>query len=305
MQLLVEPGFAEPARIVGQLVAAAAGAERLGQGFGGKHAGLQCGVRTLDARGVEEAGVVANQRAAGENEFRQRLQATGREGARAVGDALAALEEGLHQRVQLVALELFERGEVRIAVGEADHVADRDQVALDVVNEAAAIGVGSHRPAAGVHDQALDVLLRLDLPQFLEADAVHLRIGAIAQLEFLLQLLAEMAAAALGEEGVLAEQLHARLVRLGGLAVAADAHVAGGDAFYRTILVVEHLGAGEAGVDFHAEGLGLLRQPAADIAQADDVVAVVEKAAREQGVGHLEAVRLGEDDEAILTDRRV
>jgi hypothetical protein len=52
-------------------------------------------VAALDARGVEEAGVVADQRAAGKDELRQRLQAARGDGARAVGDSLAALKESL------------------------------------------------------------------------------------------------------------------------------------------------------------------------------------------------------------------
>ena len=89
------------------------------------------------------------------------------------------------------------------------------------------------RPAGGVHDQAGLVALGLDLPQLLQADAVDLRVDAFAQLEALLELPAEVAAAAFGEQGVLAVQLHAGLVGVGLLALAVDAHVAGGDAFDR------------------------------------------------------------------------
>ena len=38
---------------------------------------------------------------------------------------------------------------------------------------------------------------------------------------------------------------------------------------------IQHLGRGEARIDFDAERLRLGRQPAADIAERDDVVAVV------------------------------
>lgn len=49
-------------------------------------------------------------------------------------------------------------------------------------------------------------------------------------------------------------------------AVFEDAHGAGGDAFYRSVLVVQHLGAGEPGIDLDAERLGLLTQPFGDVA---------------------------------------
>jgi hypothetical protein len=62
------------------------------RGLGGEHRGLDRAVAALDARGVEEAGLVADQRAAGKDELRQRLQPAGGDRARAVADALAALE---------------------------------------------------------------------------------------------------------------------------------------------------------------------------------------------------------------------
>src|SRR5438046_455370 len=107
--------------------------------------------------------------------------------------------------------------------------------------------------------------LGLYFPQFLQADAIHLRIGAVAQAMLLLELFAELAAAAFGEEGVFAVQLHAGLIGSGLLALAIDAEVARGDALYRGALV-EHFGRGEARKDLDAQCLGLLAKPAADIA---------------------------------------
>jgi len=43
----------------------------------------------------------------------------------------------------------------------------------------------------------------------------------------------------------------------------------------------------EARIDLHAQGLGLLTEPAAQISEADDVVAVVVHVARDKGVGGL------------------
>jgi hypothetical protein len=96
----------------------------------------------------------------------------------------------------------------------------------------------------------------------------------LAQAVFRLELPAEVAARALGEEGVFAVQLDARLVGAGPLAPAVDAHVAGGDALHPPG-VEQHLVRGESGKDLDAERLGLRAEPAAEVAQADDVVAVV------------------------------
>jgi hypothetical protein len=55
--------------------------------------------------------------------------------------------------VGLEALELVEGREMRVAVVEADHEADRHLVVLEVIEEGAAIGPGVERPADGVDDQ--------------------------------------------------------------------------------------------------------------------------------------------------------
>jgi hypothetical protein len=87
-----------------------------------------------------------------------------------------------------------------------------------------------------------------------------------------------VAACAFGEHGVFAVQFHAQLEVFGRFAVFAHTHVAGGHAFDGTVVVVEHFRGGEAREDFHAEVFRLLGQPAREVAQADDVVAVVLRA---------------------------
>ena len=146
------------------------------------------------------------------------------------------------------------------------------------------------------------VLGRIDLPQLLDADAVGLRIDAFAQIEALLQALGERAPATLGEDGLPGVQFHARRVAVGVLAVLADAHVAGGDALDRAVLVVQHLGRGEARIDLDAQLLGLGRQPAAEHPEADDVVAVIVHLRR---VGQLVGLRLRQVDEVVFGRRRI
>jgi hypothetical protein len=114
-----------------------------------------------------------------------------------------------------------------------------------------------------------------------------------------------MAAAALGEEDVAREKLHPRLVTGGGLAVASDAHVAGGDAAHRVISREQDLSGGKAGEDLYPEPLGLLGEPAADVAKAHYVVPVVAETRGEHEAGHLPRRALREKNEAILADRRI
>ncbi len=206
---------------------------------------------------------------------------------------------GLH------ALHFLEGREEGILVAEADHQADGDQVLAEVVDEAAAVGVGLHRPAEGVHDQTLLELLGIDFPQLLDADGVGLRIGVGAQVELFLDLLAQVAAAAFGEQGVLGQQFHARLVVGAGLAVAREAHVAGGDAAHRALVVVEYFGPGEAGIDLDAEGFGLGAKPAAELAQADDVIAVVRKAAGQKHHRQIDEAVLRQEGKAVARHRGI
>ena len=79
-------------------------------------------------------------------------------------------------------------------------------------------------------------------------------------------------------------QLHAAREAVRRLAVLADAHVAGGDADDLAVRVVEHLGGGEARIDLDAERLRLGGEPAADVAERDDEVAVVGHQRRHQEV---------------------
>ena len=310
VEVLPDPRRLQLHRIGYKLVAAGlACRQRLEGCLGRQHAALECVVAALDARQVDEARRAADQRAAGEDELGHRLHAALVDGARTVGQALAALQVLGDLGMGLEALELVERREVRILVLKVNHEADGNQVVAEMVHEGAAVAVGlAERPALRMRHQALLEFGRLDLPQLLEPDAELLRIDAGAQLELGHQLLGERAAHALGDQRVLGQQVHARRVIRLVLAVLADAHVAGADAAHRAVLVVEHLGAGKARVDLHAQRLGLLAEPAAEIAQAHDVVAVVVHQPRHQEIGEAEGAGLGQEQELVVAhlglDRR-
>src|SRR5262249_58421753 len=105
VELLVEPARAKRFGIGRELVAFAPLLESGNRGLGRQHAGLDRRVAALDARGVEEAGLVADQHAAREGEARQRLQAARGDRPRSIGDALSAFEEGADRRMRLESLE--------------------------------------------------------------------------------------------------------------------------------------------------------------------------------------------------------
>ena len=116
MELVVKPALLEFLREGCEFVALTLGHQRLETGLCGQRTGFDCTVRTLDARRIEEAGIVADQHATGESELRQRLQAAGGDGTGTVGDALAAFEELADFRMCLEALEFLIRREVGVLV---------------------------------------------------------------------------------------------------------------------------------------------------------------------------------------------
>src|SRR5689334_10739770 len=134
---------------------------------------------------------------------------------------------------------------------------------LQMVHEGAATGAVIERPAERMHDEPRIMARRIDAPELFDADAVFLRIDALGEVKALDQRLCERAARPLGEESVFGMQLDAGRVAVLVMAVARDAHIAGGDAFDAAIFVVEHFGGGESRIDLDSERLRLLPQPTA------------------------------------------
>ena len=91
------------------------------------------------------------------------------------------------------ALEFFKRAQVRVLIVQACDEAQGDLVVFHVVQERAAVGLVIHRPTGSVDDQAGLVARRVHFPQFLDTDAVALRVTSRVELEFLDELLAQVA----------------------------------------------------------------------------------------------------------------
>ena len=201
--------------------------------------------------------------------------------------------------MSLESLHLVEGTQVRVPVVEAHHEADGQLVVFQMVNEGSAVSGPVQGPAHSVDDLSRLVLRRIDLPQLLDADAVGLRIDALAEIESLEQRLGQRATATLGKDRLPGEKLYTRLEARLVLAVDSNAHVAGGDATDRACLVVQHLGGGKARENFDAEILGLLTQPTAQVTETDDVVSlVVHLRRRRQAHGAL----AGQEQEAVFAN---
>ena len=147
-----------------------------------------------------------------------------------------------------------------------------------------------------------------NFPQLLDADGVGLRILALGELEPVEELPAELAARALGEDRVAAGELHAELEASPSARRLADPHVSGRDAAHRAVVGVEDLGGRESREDLDSERLGLLGEPFHDIAEPDDIAAVVVEVARNQEIRNAPRSRRRQDQDVVsdhgLVERR-
>jgi hypothetical protein len=88
-------------------------------------------------------------------------------------------------------------------------------------------------------------------------------------------------------------------------AIASDAHVTCCDTTHRALFGVQDFGAGKTGEYIDPEGFGLGTQPAAHLAQTDDVIAVVLEALRQHEIRHIETAGAGEEGKTVVADRRI
>jgi len=178
--------------------------------------------------------------------------------------------------MRLVALELLERTDIRIAVTEICDHAEGNEIVFHVIEKAAAVGAALlERPPRAVYYEPLTVLLRVDFPEFLDAETIVLSTAPGIEFEACDEVFAKVPAAAFGKERVLGVELHSRRIAVLVLATGRNTHVAGCDALDPAVLVEQHLGRRKAGIDLGAKPLGLFRKPAAEVAEADDVIAFV------------------------------
>ena len=232
----------------------------------------------LELRDVDEAAGVAADDHPGRVQPRHRPVAALGDRLRAPRHALAVGEDLAHERVELELLQHVVDREARVGVVEPGHEADRDagRVALAVhrvdprAAELLVLRLRPQRPAERV-DHAVERLV--DLPDLLDAERPDLRVGA-GEAERLDRGAGQVAPAALGQHGRLRDDVRAGLeVRLlAALLVAAL--VAGAHADHRVALD-EQLRADGLGEHVGARLLRPVGEPAVELRDRDDVVAVV------------------------------
>ncbi len=304
LELFCNPARPDRVVIIHQLAMLGAAGNRRSDALGRQHAALHRGVAALDPRDIDEARGAADERAAGEGQLGDRLPAALVDDAAAIGDALAALEDRRDRRMVLPALEFLVGRDIGVLVIERGDEAERDLAIGLVVEEPAAPGAAlAQRPALRMDHAAGLVLGGIDIPQFLDAEAVDLRLAIGLEVVFRLHLLGQVAARTLGEERVFRVNFHPRLVIALLRAILGDAHVLRYHAGNRTLLVEQHFCSGEAGEDHHAQALGLFAQPARQIAQRTGVIAVIAHEGGKKEFGQVGLAGFGQHPVVVLGHR--
>src|ERR1700738_1909927 len=193
-------------------------------------------------------------------------------------------------------------GTPRFAMLEGTHKPHRPQPVAQVVEEGAAAGLEVERPAEAVLDEPGPMAVFGDLPQLLDAEAEFLRVPAGVQAEPLDQALGQASPRPLGEERIFAAKLGPASEAVASLAILSDPHVAGGDAQDFALVAVEDLRRGEAGIALDAKRLSLPSEPAADVTERNDEVAVVAHQRRHQDVRQAHGAASGQPVEPIVED---
>ena len=225
------------------------------------------------------AGIARDQRAI-HVRLRDRVPSAFGQRLGAVADHLAAVEQPGDERMLLEAIERHVRVEQRILVVEPDHETDRQPSVGHRVDEPAAELVVPQRIAERVDDGAGREAIGRHLPQLLEADRELLGLSSPAELKTPQQLLGQVAAHAVAEDRDLGVDVDAG----SNPALCSPCRPMPRSPVATPITrgaVDEDVLPGEAGEEIDAVPFGLLRQPAYELVQRDDVVAVIAQRRRD------------------------
>ena len=142
-----------------------------------------------------------------------------------------------------------------------------------------------------------------NFPKLFYAEAKFWWADILCQIIFFNQLFGKRAACALTEQHIFTEQGHAALIGWTGSSVFLQAHIAGGDTNHG-IIFIDQFRSGKSRINFHSKAFGLLSQPAADISQRDNVIAMIAHQAGHGEIGNGETAGFAQEDEFIICHRR-
>ena len=148
------------------------------------------------------------------------------------------------------------------------------------------------------------MLVRVNVPQFLDAQAIDLRLTVGLKIVFRLELLGQMAARTLCKQGVFRLDLHARLKIAFVAAIFGDAHVLRNDPGHRASIVEHNLCRRKTREHHHAQRFGLLAQPPTHIAERAGIASRVTHEWRHHQMRHVPLAVLGQRPMPIISDWR-
>ena len=175
----------------------------------------------------------------------------------------------------LVALKLGVWIEQRILVIESGDIPDVQDAVLHAVNPTAAIRARVRRKTECVSNTSRWIAIIRQLPQFFYADAVHLRLTAIVEIQTLDELLRQRTPRSLSEHRHLRMQIDTRLEIGLRLSFLVNSLVARANTDDVVLFVIQHLRAGKVREDVDASLFAFLAEPGRQAIQRHDVVAVI------------------------------
>src|SRR5579864_5332020 len=239
-------------------------------------------MNSLEPGRIEEAGGVAEDHPSVAGDGRDRPPTAIGHGLRAIADHLAAFEQLGDKWMLLEFLQHVLGIEPRIGIVESGDETERNYVVFRAVDPGAAVFLRGQRPAHRVNDLSHRDPARWNFPEFLDANAVSLRICVFGQVEFLDEILGERSARTLGENDDFGMEVVAGLKVRFRMAFLVDALVVGtnsGDA----ISFEKQFGASKSGEDSDASLFDLAAEPLHKAIERDHVVAMVAEWWRRDG----------------------
>ena len=163
---------------------------------------------------------------------------------------------------------------MRILVIKRHHKSECNLTVRLMIKEAPA-PIITKRPTLRMDYASGNVIFRINIPQFLHAKPVNLRLAIGLKIITRLQLLGQVSPRALGKQRIFAVKLHPRLIIAFMAAIMRDAHIARRYAFDCAALMIKNFGRRKAWKNLNAKSFSLFGEPAAHVAKRSRVTAII------------------------------